>query len=276
MQITDWTKAYDNRGHVPGSENFEPTWRAEAQAFRDRQSAGGRAELDIRYGEADRNLMDLFRPEGDAKGLVVFIHGGYWRLFDKSVWSHFAEGAVAKGWAVAVPSYTLVPEVPIAEITYEIGDAITAAAEKVAGDIRVTGHSAGGHLAARMMCSDTPLAKAVTDRIRHCMPISGVHDLRPLVNIAFNEDFNLTPASAAEESPALKTPIDGARVTAWIGDAELPEFVRQSTLLANVWTGLGANMTQVKAEGDNHFSVIEPLRDPASRMIATLLDISQD
>ena len=28
---------------------------------------------------------------------------------------------------------------------------------------------------------------------------------------------------------------------AWVGDGERPEFVRQTTLIANIWTGLGAD-----------------------------------
>jgi hypothetical protein len=61
------------------------------------------------------------------------------------------------------------------------------------------------------------------------------------------------------------------RVHAWVGDAERPEFVRQTTLLANVWTGLGAQMAQTIVPGQHHFSVIDPLVDPESELVGTLV-----
>ena len=92
------------------------------------------------------------------KGLVVFIHGGYWLRFDKSFWSHLATGAVEFGYAVAMPTYTLCPEIRISGIVGEIGAAIGKAAGLVDGPIFLTGHSAGGHLASRMVAAGSPLA----------------------------------------------------------------------------------------------------------------------
>ena len=269
--ITDWTDAYDNRGHIPDAASYEPRWIGDAQAYRTEMFAQGRAEIDLAYGDRQRNRMDLFHPVGTPKGLVVFVHGGYWRVFDKSLWSHFAAGVVDAGWACAMPSYTLTPEVAIADITREVTAAIETVAQKVAGDIRLMGHSAGGHLVSRMICNDTTLSAAVTDRIVHTVSISGVHDLRPLVNIAFNEDFRLTTETAADESPVLKTPLAGARVTAWVGDDELPEFVRQTTLLSNIWSGLGADTAQFKESGKHHFTILDGLRRTDSALTETVL-----
>ena len=68
-------------------------------------------------GTAPRNRFDLFLPEDAPKGLVVFVHGGYWVRFDKSYWSHLARGSVEHGYAVAMPSYTLCPQTRISGIT---------------------------------------------------------------------------------------------------------------------------------------------------------------
>lgn len=269
--ITDWTDAYDNRGHIPDAETFEPRWNEAAQAYRRDLFSQGRAEIDLAYGDAPRNRMDVFHPEGKSKGLVVFVHGGYWRVFDKSTWSHFAAGAVDAGWTVAMPSYTLAPEISISGITKEITQAIAFAADKIPGDIRLMGHSAGGHLVSRMACDDTGLSTDVLKRIKHIVSISGVHDLRPLVNIAFNADLRLTQDSAAAESPALKTPLPNTHLTAWVGDAELPEFVRQTTLLANIWTGFGVDVSQYKDPDKNHFTVIEGLADQNSPLMRAVL-----
>ncbi len=267
--IEDWDDAYANRDHIPGADDFIPRWEAEAAAFRD--AMGDRAKLDIAYGPHMRNRMDLFRPEGASKGLVIFVHGGYWRAFDKSYWSHLAAGSVARGWTVAVPSYTLVPEIEIAGITQEIRVALEQAARAVPGPVRLVGHSAGGHLVTRMLCRDVDLPGEIRGRIAHTVSISGVHDLRPLVRTAMNADFRLDEASAAAESPALLHPVEGANVTVWVGNDERPEFVRQSTLLANIWTGLGADTAQIKDKGKHHFDVIDGLAVTGSPLTECLL-----
>ena len=54
-------------------------------------------------------------------------------------------------------------------------------------------------------------------------------------------------------------------------DAERPEFVRQTTLIANIWTGLRAEMSQTIAPGRHHFDVIAPLTDPCSNLVEALI-----
>lgn len=271
MRITDWDDAYANREHIPQADAFIARWPQQATAFRTRLCAAGRARPDLAYGPRARNLLDLFLPEGRPAGLVVFVHGGYWRAFDKSLWSAFAEGPLAAGWAVAMPSYTLAPDATIAAITQEVLAAIAFAAAEVEGPIRLAGHSAGGHLAARALCTDADLPPEVAGRIVHTVAISAVADLRPLLRTAINDDLRLDEGMAAAESPALLSPRDGVRLTAWVGGAERPEFIRQSRLLANVWTGLGADTAEVVEDGRHHFDVIDGLATPDSALTRCLL-----
>lgn len=267
--ITDWDDAYANRDHIPGADAFIPRWQAAAAAFR--AAFGPRADRDIAYGPAPRQRLDLFHPEGSPVGLAVFVHGGYWRAFDKSYWSHLAGGALARGWAVAMPSYTLAPEARISAITAEVATAVAAAAERVAGPVRLAGHSAGGHLVCRMVCADSPLPESVAARVTHVLSISGVHDLRPLLRTATNDDLRLDLAEARAESPALLEPRGGTRLTAWAGGAERPEFRRQNALIANVWIGLGADTRVVEDPGRHHFDVIEPLAEADSPLTAAFI-----
>ena len=260
--ITDWDDAYANGPHIVGAETYPLMWEERAAEFR--QELGERAELDIRYGERVRNRYDLFRPAGPAIGLAVFVHGGYWRAFDKSSWSHLARGAVNRGWAVAIPSYTLVPEVRISEITCEIARAIAASAERVEGPIHLAGHSAGGHLVSRMLCRNGPLDASLLARLGAVVSISGLHDLRPLLNLDMNADLKLDDAEAAVESPVLQYPVPNARITCWVGSGERPEFIRQNDLLVSMWRGLGAETEAVHAEDKHHFDVIEDLEEANS------------
>ncbi|MBR9842042.1 MAG: alpha/beta hydrolase [Rhodobacteraceae bacterium] len=252
--------AYANAAYIPDAARFPEIWQAEAEAFRQKAlSAGG-----VSYGAGERQAMDLFLPDGDPKGLMVFVHGGYWLRFDRSYWSHLANGALARGWAVAMPSYDLCPSVGIQEITAQIAKAVEVAAGRVAGPICLAGHSAGGHLVSRMAMPGV-LPEDVAARLRHVMPISPVTDLRPLMQTSMNADLKITDTVAQAESPVLGEPLD-VPVTVWVGGDERPAFLDQARWLAEAW-GSG----HVVAEGMHHFDVIAPLADPESEMVACLL-----
>jgi arylformamidase len=270
-QISDWNDAYANGPNIPGGERWPQAWVAPAQAYRDELVGKDRARLDIGYGDAARNRFDLFLPEGEPRGLVVFVHGGFWRALDNSFWSHLARGSVDSGYAVAMPSYTLCPDVRIADITREVAAAIARAAAMVEGPLLLTGHSAGGHLVTRMISATSPLPDSIRSRIRNTVSISGVHDLRPLMKTAMNGDLRIDDSEAQTESPALLQPLPGARLTCWVGSAERPEFVRQNALLANIWIGLGAQTCAIEDPGRHHFNVIDGLADADHPLLRTLL-----
>ncbi|MHA6641605.1 alpha/beta hydrolase [Mesorhizobium sp. A623] len=271
-RVENWSDAYTNSAHIAGGERWPAAWVEPAQNFRDAMSAAGQAKLDIGYGDGARNRFDLFLPTGDPRGLVVFVHGGYWLALDKGFWSHLAAGPVAQGYAVAVPSYTLCPAIRIAGITSEIGAAISAAAAMVAGPIMLTGHSAGGHLVSRMICANSPLTGDIRSRIRHVMSLSGLHDLRPLMGTGMNEELRIDEAEALAESPALLRPMENARVTCWAGGSERAEFLRQNALLANIWTGLGAATNVVVEPDRHHYNIMDGLTDPHHPLTRALVE----
>ena len=271
-QILDWDNAYTNGANIPGGDRWPQAWVGPAQAYRDAMLAEDRARLDIAYGDKPRNQLDLFLPATPAKGLVVFVHGGYWLALDKSFWSHLAAGAVAHGYAVAMPSYTLCPEVRISDIVREIGAAIETAATLVDGPVMLTGHSAGGHLVSRMVAATSPLSPDVRQRIRNVVSISGLHDLRPLMRTAMNDRLGIDEAEALSESPALLLPMENARITCWVGGGERAEFLRQNELLANIWTGLGAKTRAVVEPDRHHFNVIDGLADPTHALTLVLVE----
>ncbi|MFN3132615.1 alpha/beta hydrolase [Roseibium sp.] len=260
----DWNDAYENGAYIEDAQSYPARWADEALEFR---SGWIKKDIDIIYGDTDRQRLDLFHSEDKSKGLVVFVHGGYWRRFDKSYWSHLARGALRSGWSVCLPSYELAPDVRIPQITAQIGTALNKAARRVEGPIRLSGHSAGGHLVSRMICEDTPLNPEVLERIEKVVSISGLHDLRPLMKTSMNEDFLLTEPDAVKESAALQKPAKDCPMTAWVGGDERPEFIRQSQLLAEAWD----NAKVFVDEGKHHFDVIEGLIDPASPLTSELL-----
>ena len=219
-----------------------------------------RGRLGLSYGAGAREKFDLFLPDGEAAGLVVFVHGGYWMQFDRSSWSHLAAGPLERGWAVAMPSYDLCPDVTIAQITGQIAGAIGFAAQQVEGPIALSGHSAGGHLVARMAVPGV-LPGDVAARLASVVPVSPVADLRPLLETSMNDQFGMDLAAAVSESPVLMTPMP-VPVHVWVGAGERPVFLDQAKWLSEAW-----NAALHIAPGTHHFDVIEALRDPESAMV---------
>lgn len=269
--MIDWDDAFACMAHIPGSDALPAAWHADAQAYRDSH----RVETDLPYGDAARQRFDLVWPEGGPqgkpRGLVVFVHGGFWMKLSKDAWTQYAEGARAAGWAVALPSYTIAPEGRIRDMTQEIGAAVSAAAARVEGPLCLVGHSAGGHLVSRLACAGGPLATGLRDRLSHVLSLSGLHDLRALTQTSMNAALRLDAEEAEAESPALLRPLDGVRVTAWVGGGERPEFLRQTRLLTLMWQGLGARITTVEEAQHTHFTVLDGLRTPGSDLMRCLL-----
>lgn len=260
--------AWANAAYIPNAQGFIDNWTAEAADFRNRLSGSNRAQLDCSYGPSDRQRYDVFLPTGAPKGLMIFIHGGYWLRFDKSFWSHFAQGGVDNGWVVAMPSYDLCPAVSIPDITTQITRAIeTISAEFPDLPITITGHSAGGHLTARMM-EKGRFAPELEARVTRAVPISPVADLRPIMETSMNDSFKLDESTAIAESPVLSGNSLDIPITVWVGGSERPVFIEQARALSAAWScGLYI------AEGLHHFDVIDGLKQANSDLTHTVLGI---
>jgi len=261
----DYDLAYANADFIPNAMAYPPRWAREAEEWRTARK--DRARFGLSYGTGARNALDLFLPDGEARGLVVFVHGGYWLKFGREDWSGFAAGPVARGWAVAMPSYTLAPGARIHEITAEIAAAVTRAAAEVAGPIALTGHSAGGHLVARMNCDDVALSDDLAERIARIVPISPVGDLRPLMRTKMNADLRLDASEATAESPTLCAARRGIDTRVWVGAEERPAFLDQAAWLAEAWPEARLHI----ALGRHHFDVIDALKDERSALVADLV-----
>lgn len=257
---------YNNVDFIPGGSDYPDRWVEQAQAFRETEAALGRARLNVSYGDGDRQKLDIFHPSGQAHGLAVFVHGGYWLRFDRSFWSHFSTGLTQAGWAVAMPSYTLAPDARIAEMTREIARAIETAADLIPGPIRLTGHSAGGHLVSRMGCSDVQLSDDVRARLKRIVPISPVSDLKPLMLTLMNDTLRLDDAEATTESPINHSSPESP-VTVWVGADERPVFLDQARWLSEAW---GADLHL--DPNRHHFDVIDGLKDAHSPLTRAILN----
>lgn len=265
----DYEVEYNNRARVPENPSIMAGWAKDAAAYRERHTPRV-----IAYGPGARNSIDLF-PGNDQGPLVVFIHGGYWQALDGSFFSHLAGGLNAHGISVAVPSYDLCPAVTVDEIIHEMRMA-TRELARLGRSLVISGHSAGGHLAACMLATDWQAydASMSRDPVIAAYAISGLFDLGPLVGTSINKALQLDDATARAVSPLFwKAPACGS-LDAVVGESESAEYFRQSRTIVEQWGAAGTATRFGVIPDANHFTAIAPLADPGSPMTLRLKELA--
>lgn len=266
----DYEVEYNNRARVPENPSLMAGWARDAAAYRDRHPPRV-----ISYGPGARNVIDFFPGDRDGP-IVVFIHGGYWQALDGSSSSHLAAGLNAHGISVAIPSYDLCPGVSIDRIIEEMRIA-TRELARMGQPLVMSGHSAGGHLAACMLATDWPAfdPSLPEDLVIAAYTISGLFDLCPLVETSINNALQLDPASAKAVSPLFwKAPARGS-LDAAVGETESAEYFRQSRTIVERWGAAGIATRFAVVPGANHFTAVAPLADPQSPMVARLIELAK-
>lgn len=268
-------RMYNNRALVPEhAEHFArwALWSAEARSARG-------VQRDIAYGEGPSETLDVFPGAASGAPVLVFIHGGYWRSLSKDDHSFIAPAFTFKGACVVVPEYALCPgtaqqPVTIPDIAMQMVRCLAWVWRNIArfgGDPRrivVSGHSAGGHLAALLMAChwQAYAADLPADLLPKGLAISGLYELEPIMHTPFLQpSLRLTPTQVEMASPAgLPAPAQGTLYTV-CGADESAEFLRQNQLLQRNW---GTERVPV-AEAHlnlNHFSVVEALTHAEQRL----------
>ena len=265
----DYEVEYNNRARVPENPALIAAWARDAAAYREKH-----APRTIPYGPGARHAIDFFA--GDRGGpVVVFIHGGYWQALDGSFFSHLAGGLNAHGISVAIPSYDLCPGVTVDQIIQQMRTAARELA-RLGQPLVISGHSAGGHLAACLLATDWPAldASLPADLIVAAYTISGLFDLVPLVGTSINNALHLDIASATAVSPLFgQAPVRGS-LDAVVGEHESAEYFRQSKTAVERWGAAGLATRFGVVPGANHFTAIAPLADPDTPMVARLSELA--
>ncbi|MBI5276157.1 MAG: alpha/beta hydrolase [Burkholderiales bacterium] len=272
-------RMYNNRDRVPGSAQYLQRWAAQSADARRTQ----RCMLDIAYGDAPGEKLDVFPAAEAGAPVLFFIHGGYWRALDKADHSFVAPSFTQEGVCVVVPNYTLCPAVTVPQITMQMVRALAWTWRHIGahgGDrdrITVAGHSAGGHLAGMMAACVWPAYDhALPDAlVRNSLAISALHDLEPIMNTPFlQSSLHLTPQQVQQASPAhLPPPLHGELYSV-VGGEESEEYLRQNELIRHAWGSRRVPVCEA-LPGLNHFSVLESLVEPGSRLNGLALDLLQ-
>ncbi len=276
MTALDYEAEYNNRARVPEHSAIFERWKREAAAYR---TSHHNSELGVSYGDSARQYIDLFWPSANRDvPIILFIHGGYWRSLDPSLFSQVGAGANAHGYAMALVGYDLCPVVTIKEIIKQVRNAAVFLGRRHGRKMTVCGHSAGGHLVSCLLA--TVWKKIAADLPADLVPagfsISGLFDLSPLVGISMNTDLNLDLQEARRVSPLFwDVPKTARFLDAWVGGKESSEFLRQSRAIADKWKNRGVATRYKEITGADHFTIVDPLADSKSAMTLRLVELAQ-
>jgi len=224
----------------------------------------------IRYGDDASQLVELTLPDGTPRGVVVVIHGGFWKsAYDLSLGRPLAADLVAKGWAALNIEYRRVGNGGGVPQTLDDVRAAIATLDDRGLDLTTVvtlGHSAGGHLAA--------WAGGAVDAVTHVIAQAGVLDLvaadREGLGGGAVQAFLGHPAGPGDvdADPRQQLPLD---VPVWCvhaaGDDIVP--ISQSVDYVAAATAAGARAELVEVAGD-HFVVIDPKTDAWARTLDVL------
>lgn len=250
---------YNNRARVPEHPALIAGWASDSAAYR-----AEKAPRVVRYGPGERQTFDFFEA-GDGPA-VMYIHGGYWQALDKSFHSIHARGLNLLGVTVAVPSYDLCPSVRIGDIVEQLRTAAVMLASETGAPMVISGHSAGGHLAACLLATEAHVPAAYA--------VSGLFELKPLVATSINTALGLDDEEAENLSPRFWPAPAGKSLDAVVGGHESGEYLRQSADMVRAWGEQGVAARYGEIDDANHFTVIAPLTDPQSEMTQRLAELA--
>lgn len=276
---TDFAHQYDVRAWVPDFAGSLAEWTARAGFAR----ATHPGLLDLRYGPAEAETLDLFLPAGDGPHpLLVFLHGGFWRRLHKDDFSWVAPPYVDRGVAVAVVNYGLAPGTTLEDIVSQVRRSVAwlyRGADRYRIDRRrivVGGHSAGGHLAAMALATNWPAAAndLPAELLAGGIALSPLADLAPLAAVpVLHADLDFTPSRVAGLSPCRLSPATSAPVLGAVGGRESPEFHRQLGMLAWAWAPVWRGTASMPDH--DHLSLCDAFATPSSLLFRRSLALLQ-
>lgn len=256
---------YNNRAMVPDFARYVQQWQQQSDALR-REC---HFVQELRYGEHERELLDIFPAEQLHAPVQVFFHGGYWQAMQKDVFHFLASGFIRDGITSVLVNYPLAPQSTLDEIVAACRQAMVWLYRHIAdynGDpdrIHVSGHSAGGHIVAMLMATAwSELEKTLPlDLIKGACSLSGLFTLLPIQRCYLNSVLGMDEAMARRNSPLFLSPNSPAPLIVCVGANESDEYHAQSHELTARWERHGSPITALTIPAANHFSILDSIVD---------------
>jgi arylformamidase len=271
-----YSRQYNARAMIPEHPGIFARWQQDS----DRVRRTHPAFLDLPYGGAEKERLDIFPTRERDAPLLVFIHGGWWRALDKADFSFIAPAYTHAGVNVAITNYTLAPRASLPEIVCEQLRAV-AWLYRHAGQynfdrsrIILAGHSAGAHMAAMLMAALWPTMSPdlPADLVKGAVLMSGVYDLEPVRRARFvNVDLKLKKADVGSLSPVFMPPSHPIPFVTACGGLESDEFKRQSALIARVWQP--HHRADIALPDVNHLTMCDAFGTPGHPLLRATMEL---
>ena len=224
-----------------------------------------KAQIDVIYDEDKKLSMDVFSPGPYVEATVIFIYGGFWTDYEKSIFSYLAMGPVLNNMRVIIPTLPKCPEATIPDINKSFLKCLKVVCRRFTGDILLVGQQSGAHVIGRSITKDE-LSDTIIERIKHVMLISPISDLKPLLYTHKREELHLTEEIANSETLSNLELADNVKVTIWVGADERPIYLEQAQQLATAW-----KCAWVKSKNRHHLDIVDGLGKNTSKFMNTLM-----
>lgn len=254
-----------------------PDWLSRSNQLLEQHSG----QLDLRYGDSERNTLDFLSAKSNTRKCVLYIHGGYWQRGDKSIYRFLAKGFLDQGISVALINYPMCPDVRLGEIANHARKAAlwlwnnADSLEFSKDQLNIIGHSAGGHLTAELMLTDwRQLDSSLPHHLFHSgSALSGIYDLEPLLYCSENEGLKLDNAEIKSASTINREVKSIAPMIIGYGTHEPDDMHRQSIEFSNKFSDRCTSLKMIPIEKADHFDVVNELGDTDTALFSHILDM---
>ncbi|HEU4458165.1 MAG TPA: alpha/beta hydrolase [Methylibium sp.] len=238
---------------------------------------------DRRYGDDERQRLDLYRPLGRAPAggwpAVLFFYGGSWNSGARADYRFVGEALASRGIVCGVADYRLYPQVAYPDFLRDCANAaawISTGAVHLGLDARrlyLMGHSAGAYNAAMLALDARWLEGAglAPARFAGWIGLAGPYDFVPIGNRAVRPVFH-HPDVPRESQPIVHA--DRRAIRSFLGVAETDSFVdpqRNSARLAEHLERAGTEVTLRWYPRANHMTLAGAFARPL-HWVAPVLD----
>ena len=208
-----------------------------------------------RYGEHPSQVLELFEPEGQARGAAVLIHGGFWRAaYDRRLMDDLCRDLAARGWAAWNLEYRRLGEGGGWPATFDDVDAGIGQLRASNTVLLAIGHSAGGHLA---------LWAAARGLVSHAVAQAGVVDLTEAARLGLSRGVVgelVSPELHDDTSPAAMLPLGVPQLLVH-GEEDDTVPVAMSRAYHAAAVAAGDEVSLVTLPGVGHYEHLDPASD---------------
>jgi acetyl esterase/lipase len=221
---------------------------------------------DIAYDDAKdadpvRHKLDLYLPKGHKDfPVLLFVHGGAWSSGNKNLYGALGQRFASNGIGTVVINYRLSPAVQHPAHIQDVARAFAWTCSNIgkyggkADEIFVSGHSAGGHLAALLATNESYLKaeKLSPENIKGVIALSGVYRVVPNLFKAFPDDEQ----EAKNASPLEHVKEGAPPFLILYADKDFPTCDKMSEKFCTALKGCKCEATSLEIKERNHITII--------------------